>query len=163
MDIERVIAYWSRVLKSAENNYSPTEKEALALKEGLIKFQPYLEGELIVVFTDHAALTWSRTFQNINRRLLTWGTVYSAYPDLEILHRAGKVHSNVDPISRLRRRVPHFESPVNDGIEHVEVDLSSKAANEKDWQERLFMRRARAHAAKTREQFRILQPIFYAR
>ena len=39
---ERVIAYWSRVLKSAERNYSPTEREALALKEGLFKFQPYI-------------------------------------------------------------------------------------------------------------------------
>jgi hypothetical protein len=40
--IERVIAYWSRVLKPAKRNYSPKEREALALKEGLIKFQPYI-------------------------------------------------------------------------------------------------------------------------
>ena len=64
--VERVVAYWSRVLQSAERNYSPTEREALALKEGLIKFQPYLEGEKIFAITDHAALTWSRTFQNVN-------------------------------------------------------------------------------------------------
>jgi hypothetical protein len=38
--IERVIGYWLRLLKSAEKNYSPTEKEALALKEGIIKFSP---------------------------------------------------------------------------------------------------------------------------
>jgi len=58
--IERVIAYWSRVLKSAERNYLPTEQEALALKEGLIKFQAYIEGETILAVTDHAALTWSK-------------------------------------------------------------------------------------------------------
>jgi len=84
--IERVIAYWSRVLKPAERNYSPTEREALALKEGLIKFQPYIEGETILAVTDHAALTWSKTFQNVNRRLLTWGTVFATYPKLRIVH-----------------------------------------------------------------------------
>ena len=97
--IERVIAYWSRILKTAERNYSPTEREALALREGMIKFQPYIEGEHVLAITDHAALTWSRTFQNVNRRLQTWGTTFSAYPNLKIVHRAGRVHSNVDPIS----------------------------------------------------------------
>ena len=111
--VERVVAYWSRVLQSAERNYSPTEREALALKEGLIKFQPYLEGERIFAVTDHAALTWSKTFQNVNRRLLTWGLVFSAFPNMKIIHRAGRVHSNVDPVSRLRRRVPPQESPLD--------------------------------------------------
>ena len=72
------------------------------LKEGLIKFQPYIEGEVILAVTNHAALTWSKTFQNVNHQLLTWGTVFAAYPKLQIIHRAGRVHSNVDPISRLR-------------------------------------------------------------
>lgn len=54
--VERVFAYWSRTLKPAERNHSPTEKEALALKEGLIKFQAYIEGEEILAITDHAAL-----------------------------------------------------------------------------------------------------------
>jgi hypothetical protein len=70
----------------------------LALKEGLIKFQAYIEGETILAVTDHAALTWRKTFQNVNRRLLTWGTVFAAYLSLCIVHRAGRVHSNVDPI-----------------------------------------------------------------
>ena len=112
--IERVVAYWSRVLQSAEQNYSPTEREALALKEGLIKFQPYLEGEKIFAITDHAALTWSRTFQNVNWRLLTWGLVFSAFPNMRIVHRAGRVHSNVDPVSRLRRCIPPQENPLDD-------------------------------------------------
>ena len=114
--VERVISYWSRVLKPPERNYSATEREALALKEALIKFQPFLEGEQVLAITDHAALTWSTTFQNMNRRLLTWGTIFAAYPHLQIIHRAGKVHSNVDPISRLRRRVPYQNSPEVDNI-----------------------------------------------
>lgn len=119
--VERVVAYWSRILKSAERNYSPTEREALALKEALIKFQPLIEGEDVVAITDHAALTWSRTYQNVNRRLLTWGTVFSAYPKLKIVHRAGRVHSNVDPVSRLRRRMPRQESPEIDQLKTVEL------------------------------------------
>ena len=111
--VERVIAYWSRTLKSAERNYSPTEREALSLRE------PYIEGEKILAVTDYAALVWSRTFQNMNRRLLTWGTVFSAYPDLQIIHRAGRVHSNVDPISRLRWRVPLQEGPNSDRSAHT--------------------------------------------
>ena len=50
----------------------------MALKDGLIKFQPYIEGERIIAVTDHATLIWSKTFQNVNRRLLTWGTVFAA-------------------------------------------------------------------------------------
>jgi hypothetical protein len=109
--IERVIAYWSRLLKSAEKNYSPTEKEALALKDALVKFQPLIDGEVITAITDHSALTWSKTYNNVNRRLMSWGLTYSAYPKLKIVHRAGRVHSNVDPLSRLRRRIPFFDQP----------------------------------------------------
>lgn len=119
--IERVIAYWSRVLQPAERNYSPTEREALALKEGLIKFQPYLEGEKIFAITDHAALTWSKTFQNVNKRLLSWGLTFSAFPNMQIIHRAGRVHSNVDPISRLRRRTPPQNGPNNNDLDSLRL------------------------------------------
>ena len=97
--IERVIAYWSRLLKSAEKNYSPTEKEALALKDSLAKFLPLIEGETITAITDHSALMWSKTYHNVNRRLTLYGIEFAAHPKLKIVHRAGKVHSNVDPLS----------------------------------------------------------------
>jgi hypothetical protein len=105
------------LFKSAETRYSTTEREALAAKEGLVKFQPFIEGEDILLVTDHSALQWARTYENANRRLAAWGAVFSAYaPKLEIVHRAGRVHSNVDPLSRLPRAPPPQTSPleVND-------------------------------------------------
>jgi hypothetical protein len=116
--VERVIAYWSRSLKSAERNYSATEREALGVKEALVRFQPFIEGEKNIVITDHAALQWARTYENANRRLAAWGAVFGAYPGLDIVHRAGIVHSNVDPLSRLRTIPPH-QSPVEDNTAHL--------------------------------------------
>ena len=121
--IERVVAYWSQLLKSAEKNYSPTEKEALALKDALIKFQPLIEGESITAITDHSALTWSKTYNNINHCLMSWGLTYSAYPKLKIVHCAGRVHSNVDPLSRLERRIPFFDQPTSND---PDIDLSQE-------------------------------------
>ena len=100
--VERVISYWSRTFKSAETRYSTTKREALAAKEGLVKFQPFIDGEKILLVTDHSALQWARTYENSNCRLAAWGAVFYAYiPNLEIIHRAGRVHSNVNPLSRL--------------------------------------------------------------
>ena len=111
--VEHVIAYWSRLFKSAETRYSTTEREALAAKEGLVKFQPFIEGENVLLITDHSALQWARTYENANRRLAAWGAVFSAYaPKLEIIHRAGRVHSNVDPLSRLPRAPLTHVSPL---------------------------------------------------
>ena len=129
--IERVISYWSRTFKGPELRYSTTEREALAAKEGLVKFQPFIEGEKILLVTDHSALQWARTYENSNRRLSAWGAVFSAYaPDLEIIHRAGRVHSNVDPLSRLPRAPPDHTSPARDDEPSIvaQVDLIDKQA-----------------------------------
>ena len=123
--VERVIAYWSRTFKSAETRYSTTEREALAAKEGLVKFQPFIEGEKILLVTDHSALQWARTYENSNRRLAAWGAVFSAYaPNLEIIHRAGRVHSNVDPLSRLPRAPPAHISPLLGDEPSIKADSS---------------------------------------
>jgi len=85
--VEWVIGYWSRLFKNAETRYSTTEREALAAKEGLVKFQPFIEGEDILLITDHSALQWAWTYENTNQRLTAWGAVFSAYaPKLEIIH-----------------------------------------------------------------------------
>jgi hypothetical protein len=123
--VERVIAYWSRSLKSAERNYSATECEALGAKEALVRFQPFIEGEQVILVTNHAALQWARVYENANRRLAAWGAVFAAYPGLRIVHRAGRVHSNVDPLSRLPRTPPH-ESPVLEDMNTIVQDAERR-------------------------------------
>ena len=121
--VERVVAYWSRTFKSAKCRYSTTEREALAAKEGLVKFQPFIEGEKVLLVTDHSALQWARTYENSNRRLAAWGAVFSAYaPNLEIIHRASRVHSNVDPLSCLPRAPPDHISPMHDNELTIRTD-----------------------------------------
>jgi hypothetical protein len=127
--VERVIGYWSRKFKNAELNYSATEREALAAKEGLVKFQP-IEGEKITLITDHAALQWARTYENSNRRLASWGAIFAAYaPGLDIVHRPGRIHSNVDPLSRLHRIPPEFASPMEDPLQAIHM---SSPINQKE-------------------------------
>jgi hypothetical protein len=97
----------------------------LALKEGLIKFQPYIKGESILAVMDHAALTWSKTFQNVNCWLLTWDAVFAAYPKPQIVHRAGHIHSNVNTISRLQQRISYQQGPMVDTTQHISLELSN--------------------------------------
>jgi hypothetical protein len=92
--VEQVIAYWPRTFKGVEQWYSTTEREALAAKEGLVRFQPFIEGERITLVTDHSALQWARTYESSNRQLAAWGAVFSTYtPSLQSgdcsLSRAG--------------------------------------------------------------------------
>ena len=64
--VECVVAYWSRVLAPAETQYSATKREALAAKESLVCFQPFIEGEKVLLVTDHSALTWAKMYENAN-------------------------------------------------------------------------------------------------
>jgi hypothetical protein len=99
--IERVIAYWSRLLTLMEKGYSPTKKETLALRGSLIKFQPLIKGETIAVMTD----------------------TFSTYPRLSVTHQMGRVHSSVNPLSRLEQGTLFHNRPVSNTST---ADLSHK-------------------------------------
>lgn len=88
-----------------------------------MKFQPFIEGEKLALVTDHAALQWAKTYENANRRLAAWGTVFSAYaPHLTIIHRPGRKHLNVDPLSRLYRAPPPHGSLNRDDSTPLEIN-----------------------------------------
>ena len=67
-----VIYYASRTLNSAQMNYTTTEKELLAVIFALDKFRSYLIGSSTVVFSDHAALRYLMSKQDVKPRLIRW-------------------------------------------------------------------------------------------
>ncbi|GBN21296.1 Retrovirus-related Pol polyprotein from transposon 17.6 [Araneus ventricosus] len=66
---EHPIEYASRLLNSAERNYSTTEREALAVVWALNKFRGYIEGSKITVASDHEPLKWLLKLKSPSGRL----------------------------------------------------------------------------------------------
>jgi len=66
---ELPIAYMSEKLSKAQQNYSVTELECLAVIRGTNKFRAYIKGQDFVVVTDHASLQWLMK-QNLLSRVL---------------------------------------------------------------------------------------------
>lgn len=96
---ERVIAYAGRDLNPAERNYSATEREALAVIDGIKRFQPYLQGQKFTIHTDHNALRWLMSLDDPSGRLARWSLLIQQF-DFDIIHRPGVVNGNADALSR---------------------------------------------------------------
>ena len=96
---ERVIAYYSRSMNSAEKQYCVTRKELLAIVRAVKQFHCYLYGRHFTIRTDHAALTWLLKFRNPEGQIARWIQRLQEY-DFEVVHRAGLKHNNADALSR---------------------------------------------------------------
>ena len=96
---ERVIAYYSQTLNSAERQYCVTEKELLAVIRAVKQFYCYLYGRHFTVRTDHAALTCLLNFKNPEGQIACWIQRLQEY-DFSIHHRSGSQHHNADALSR---------------------------------------------------------------
>ena len=97
--VERVIAYAGRTLTPSERHYCTTRKELLALVYFTRYFKQYLLGRPFVVRTDHSAINWLRRTPDPIGQNARWIAALEDY-QMTIQHRPGRVHSNVDAISR---------------------------------------------------------------
>ncbi|KAF9758282.1 Retrovirus-related Pol polyprotein from transposon, partial [Nosema granulosis] len=96
---ERIISYFSRPHSKAENNYSTTEKELLAVIKSVEHFRPYLISRKFLLFTDHSAITFLFTSRNMKARLARWSLILQEY-DMDIVHIKGELNPS-DCLSRL--------------------------------------------------------------
>jgi len=96
-----VIYYASRTLDVAQENYTTTEKELLAIVFVLEKFRSYLLSSPVVVVTDHAALKFLLKKADSKPQLIR-SMLWLQEFDLEIRDRIGAENLVVDHLSRIK-------------------------------------------------------------
>ena len=95
-----VICYASKTLIEAQINYTTTEKELLAVVYALEKFQPYILGSKIIIYTDHAALNYLLSKKEAKPRLIRWVLLLQEF-DSEIKDKKGSENSVANHLSHL--------------------------------------------------------------
>jgi RNase H-like domain found in reverse transcriptase len=55
------VAFYSRKLNPAQTRYTTTERELLSISETVKEFRNILLGQQIIVHTDHANLTYTKS------------------------------------------------------------------------------------------------------
>ena len=93
------IAYGGRKLTAQEKNYSATEREALAVVDGIKRYRTYLYGRKFTIMIDHHSLKWLMNIKEPTGRLARWALTIQQY-DFDIEHRAGTANGNADALSR---------------------------------------------------------------
>jgi transposase InsO family protein len=94
------VAFDGRKLTGAELNYPVHEKELLAIKEALRKWDQYIEnGMTTTIVTDHASLQYLQTTVVYSKRLARWVEEFQEY-DLKIQYRKGSDAVVPDALSR---------------------------------------------------------------
>ena len=95
----RVIEYASRRLNPAEQNYSVTERELLAIVWAIEKWRKYLFGKRFLLTTDHRPLTFLQTVKEPKGRMARWIARVQEY-DFRVQYKRGQDNGVADCLSR---------------------------------------------------------------
>ena len=120
--IWRRLSFWSKLLNKAQCGYSATDRELLAVSYAVDKCRSYLEGQPVVVRTDHKALVGSLTKKADTalpiprRHLLKIAQFVNKLHYLE-----GDINGIADALSRIRLQ------PKNSAVNSIDnrADLST--------------------------------------
>ena len=97
--VEYPVAFYSRQLQGAENRYSATELEALAIFKAIFFFEHFLYGRDFEVMTDHKALVSLLRSKRLNKRLHGWILRLMDF-SFVIKYKPGRENLDADGLSR---------------------------------------------------------------
>jgi CRISPR/Cas system CMR-associated protein Cmr5 small subunit len=98
------IAFFSRMLNKAEQNYSSIEKKAYAIVETLFHWRHYLIGQYFYIFTDQRSLSFMfdqhHASEVKNEKIMRW-RLELAYFKFDIIYHPGNRNATADTLSRI--------------------------------------------------------------
>jgi hypothetical protein len=107
---ERVIAYASQTTSEPESRYGATQLELKAVVWATKHFRHYLIGAPFKLVTDHSALKWMYNSKDLNSIHARWMMRLQEY-DIDFCYRPGRVHQNVDVLSRIPKEKETTRNP----------------------------------------------------
>ena len=99
------VAFTSRTLNPAEQNYAPHELELLAIVDTLRAWRSYFHGRKFTVHTDHYPLKYLQTQEHLSPRQVRWLERLVEF-DFDIVPIKGKSNTVADALSRQTRNLP---------------------------------------------------------
>ena len=126
------VAFYSRQLQNAEQRYSATELEALALVSTIRHFSYYLYGRSFQAFTDHKLLLQLTTSDRLNPRLCRMAFKLQHWL-VHIEYLPGAENTMADALSREERpRKMRPETPEIPDLSLAPRDLAAQPPHEKE-------------------------------
>ena len=111
------ICFGGRALRDNELKWHITDKEGLALVEGIQHFRHYLANSKFTVFTDNVSVKYLQKLKDSQGRLGRWGILLQGY-NFDIKHKSGSQNCTADFLSRQRYK-DSCSTESNDLADHI--------------------------------------------
>ncbi|GKF56640.1 reverse transcriptase domain-containing protein [Tanacetum coccineum] len=124
------IYFASKTLNAAQQNYTVTEKELMAVVFAFDKFQRYLILSKTIVYTDHSTLRHLFKNQDAKPRVICWIMLLQEF-NIEIKDKRGTENVTADHLSRIDNDETSDDSDVDDNF--LRETLMEITTNDTPW------------------------------